>query len=329
MRESADRTTTLFPYLLIVVGVIWLLGNLGVVLPIHSVSILQLWPLFLIVIGLELIFGVRYKRASLWIGLGAIGLVILVLWIGPGLGIRQPPIKETSVFQVPIENAVAAEINLKLSIPKTEINSLTNSGQLFIARVDHIWSMAFSSKGESNKVISLKRDEYFLDWFTWMSLGDEFVWEIGLNPRIPLKLNIDSGIGAAKLNLRDIRLRELFLDVGVGSTSLILPKSIEKYIARIKGGIGNVEIDLPCSNAEIRMGLGEGKILVNLSNGCGLRVEVQEAGEGEVELPAGLIQVRKGVNDREGIWENANYLTSFEKLLLIVENGGPGGVAIR
>jgi hypothetical protein len=329
MNRRNQRTSIVWPLILIFVGIIWLLGNLGILLPVHTISLLQLWPLVFIIIGLDLIFGTRYRHAAVWIGLGAVVVVILFLWIGPGLGVVQTPVKETSVFQVPLDNADTAEVNLKLSIPKTEIKALTNSSDIFLARVDHIWSMAFSSQGDKNKVISMQREEYLTDWFTWMAFGEELQWDIGLTSRLPLKLKVNSGIGSTTLNLKDIRLKELSLDVGIGRTSLHLPKALDRYLAQIKGGIGDLAVDLPCTNAELRLGTGTGKVEVNLSNGCGLRIEVNNAGAGEIRLPSGLVQVRKGNTEREGAWENAVYASSPEKILVVVDHAGVGLVSIR
>jgi hypothetical protein len=49
--------------ILIAVGIIWLLGNLGVLSAANILVLLRLWPLLLIVIGLDLLFG---RQSRFW-----------------------------------------------------------------------------------------------------------------------------------------------------------------------------------------------------------------------------------------------------------------------
>jgi len=59
------RTSLFWPVVLIGAGVILLLRNLGVLQNFDLQTLLRLWPLILVVIGLDLIFGRRFHGLAL------------------------------------------------------------------------------------------------------------------------------------------------------------------------------------------------------------------------------------------------------------------------
>src|SRR5512135_1019645 len=91
MSDSRPRgyRSLFWPMILIGVGVVWLLGNLGI-LPANSLYLLaNLWPLLLIGIGADLIFARRLPLVGAIIGLVLVAVVVVVLLIGPSLNLPQ------------------------------------------------------------------------------------------------------------------------------------------------------------------------------------------------------------------------------------------------
>ena len=71
----------MFPAFLIALGRLFLLGNLGLIAPISMRSLLSLWPLIPIGIGIQLLLG--RDRPSLALGL-QLGVLVLGLTLAAG-----------------------------------------------------------------------------------------------------------------------------------------------------------------------------------------------------------------------------------------------------
>ena len=61
--ERQGYRSLFWPIILIGVGLIWLLGNFGIISGANLAVLFRLWPLALIVIGLDLLFG-RQSRSE-------------------------------------------------------------------------------------------------------------------------------------------------------------------------------------------------------------------------------------------------------------------------
>jgi hypothetical protein len=71
-------------------------------------------------------------------------------------------------------------------------------------------------------------------------------WDVRLNGRIPLKLEVDLGAGESRLDLSELDLRALTIDMGVGEMKLDLRgRYAQDLDVSIDGGIGSGTIYLP------------------------------------------------------------------------------------
>ncbi len=78
-------------------------------------------------------------------------------------------------------------------------------------------------------------------------------WNVRLNGRIPVKLEVDLGAGESRLDLSEIDLRSLTIDMGVGEMKLDLRGRYEQNLdVSIDGGIGSGTIYLP-GNVGVRV----------------------------------------------------------------------------
>jgi len=87
-----------------------------------------------------------------------------------------------------------------------------------------------------------------------------YSWEVQLNNKIPMDLNIQFGAGKARLNLGSLQLRGVQLHMGVGEADLDLrgvPK--HSYDVAVDGGVGQATIRVPSDAgvyAEAHGGIG-------------------------------------------------------------------------
>ncbi|HEY6293406.1 MAG TPA: toast rack family protein [Terriglobia bacterium] len=133
--------------------------------------------------------------------------------------------------------------------------------------------------------------------------GDtRYEWDLRLNDKVPLEINVDEGAGRASLNLVGLELARLEMNLGAGETTINLDGAWKKDLtASVHGGVGKATLQLP-RDVGVRVvahgGLGainasgfskDGDTYVNAAYGKSpvtLRIEV-EGGVGEIDLELG------------------------------------------
>ena len=315
-----------WPILLIGVGIIWLLTNLGVIQPSNLVSVLRLWPLLLIVVGLDLLIGRKSPLVGGLIGLAAVAAVVVILLFGPSLGIRAPAGTRTETFTDPIGQAASANITLDLAERHTRISDLTDTTNLIDATLTHTGTIDFSTTGTSQREIRLRQvqepgDCALMD----LAPGD---WEIGLSPNLPLSLTIDGGSGSGEFDFSKLNLTGLSMDMGSGSSIISLPAVTSPYQADIASGSGSIKINLAAgSPVSLRLDSGSCSVNIRLPADAAVRVEVQDDGSGSLNLAGGLDQIS---GDREtGVWQTSGYETAAVKIQIVLADRGSGSITIR
>jgi hypothetical protein len=98
--------------------------------------------------------------------------------------------------------------------------------------------------------------------FTSGIRNESLAWELELNDEIPMELNIDTGVGQAVIDLRDLILTGLDLNVGVGQMEVFMPAEGD-FSGRIEGGVGELIVRIPAGAAiRVRVNTGLGGVSV-------------------------------------------------------------------
>lgn len=80
--------------------------------------------------------------------------------------------------------------------------------------------------------------------FTFYTRGD-LDWRLGLNPSVPLKLDLEVGASRNLLNLRSLQVKELKLQTGASATEIEFPAQAGSTFARVRSGMASVDIIVP------------------------------------------------------------------------------------
>lgn len=255
MKESGPRIV--FPLLLIAGGILLLLDRLGI-WAISWGSIARWWPLLLVLVGLDLVLG--GTRIGRWVLFAmTVALVGAAFYWAPRLEAGRPYVAER--FAHPLEGVEKAEVLLQLGVGQLEVTPLPeDSPQLYEAslrydrRYTRILHEVSSTEGEVR--VSLKSDHQ-----SWVptSSGQENDWEVRLSRRVPIRLEITSGVSRSRIDLTGLSLSRLDFNGGVGEVMVRLSERTP-YQASIKGGVGALTIQVPQGvEARLRVdgGLGE------------------------------------------------------------------------
>jgi hypothetical protein len=163
---------------------------------------------------------------------------------------------------------------------------------------------------------------------------------LNVTEEVPVKLNINTGVGDARLQLSGIRVSELELESGVGESriSSYEPNAIVCEKIRIKngvgsmdavglgnlnfrelefeGGVGGATLDFTGEwkqDAEVRVEVGVGGVTIRMPRDVGVRVEAERNLFSGVHL--------EGFNLRDSLYYSENYDRASYRVTVRVETG--------
>ncbi len=232
--------------LLIGVGVVFLLANLGYL----TMSILDFglhfWPILLIAIGFDVFIGRRSILASL------IGLVlILAILAGAVLmfGVRISTGQVLSGEQVnqSLAGVNSAQISLSPPAGTLHLQALSEPTGLLVGQVGKPGNQSVLQDYSVNAGRAQVNLHATGSNFVMLpGNADQWRWDLGLAGDIPIDLQVNMGAGEALLNLTGVDLTSLKVSLGVGRAEVTLPQS-GSYNAQLEGAIGELVVWVPRS----------------------------------------------------------------------------------
>lgn len=259
--SGSPKRSNYLPYVLIVVGVLILVGNLGP--GFGSVfrtlgSVLNLWPIALIAVGVDLMTSGKYRAIVIAV---AVMAALVFLFAGPRLGGTMAGLGDPQDVRIALDGATSAEVSLDLGVANLELRSSPAAGAAVSGVVTPSRNERFeqdSSRNGSTLEVELRsrsaRGPFNFGFFGGVGGG---TWDLDLAQSVPVGLEIDTGVGESNLDLRNVRLTRFDLDAGVGSVDVTLPGGI--YQASIDGGVGSITVRLPqgvAARIDVDTGLG-------------------------------------------------------------------------
>lgn len=330
MQNQPKSHNYFWPIILIGAGVILLLRNLDLI-PAFNIGLLfRLWPLILVVIGLDIIFGHKAPWVGGLLGLLAVGGIIAFLVLSPSIGVVSPAGTTTDVISEPVGEASSAKYYLELSSDPVEVNALANSNDLIHGTIVHSGTLNFDVSGTTEKVVRLSETHDSSEWLQWNFVFGEQKWDIGINPDVSTAMVVDGGSGSVDVDLNGIALTSLRASMGSGSSQFYLPSSEDAYTADIESGSGSVNISLP-GKTDIVLSLdsGSGSVNVSVPAGSGLRIEVMDSGSGSMNIPPRMEQTGGTASSETGTWQTVGFNEAANKIIIKILNRGSGSINIH
>ena len=210
------RSTLFWGVILILIGALLLLNNLGV-LDVNVWSLI--WPLFLIALG---------------------------LWILWGFVAGPRPVEAKEVV-IPLEGAARASVHIRHGAGRLHVDAGVGPGELaagtFGGGLDHRVRRDGDMLDVEMRVPSDGFPAFVLPWM-W-GPGGAFDWSFSLNGEIPLSLDLETGASDMRLDLTDLRVIDLRLQTGASATDLTLPANAGHTRVKIGAGAASVKIRVP------------------------------------------------------------------------------------
>lgn len=328
-----NRVRSLFwPIMLIGAGAIWLLFNLNMIPTENLWILIRLWPILIILTGLNILFTRRLAAIGAILGLLVMAGAAYILMFGDELDFVDSPEPVVEQFSVEMGNTTTANLNLDLSLHEANIHSLSDNNSLFLAEIGHIGDIDFDVSGEEEKTISLRQLgwEFGYQWLQSKLEGEEMVWDIGLSPGIPFDLTVDGSVSGTEMDLSELTLSDFMYDGSTGSATIILPESREGYETRIDGSTGAISVVLPeNSNLTIRVDGSTGQIVFDVPDDAAVKVEVLSGGTGNLNSPTRLIKTSGETDRDEGVYQTNGFEEAQYQITIIVEDIGTGNIVIK
>jgi Domain of unknown function (DUF5668)/Cell wall-active antibiotics response 4TMS YvqF len=255
------RPSLFWPIILIGAGAILLLSNLHVITGNPWGVIWRLWPLLLIAIGLDILFGRRSVAGSIVggiLGLAVVGIVLWVVIAQPALpGLNFSGNLQTQHIQYPLNNVQSASVSIGFATGTNELKALSDSGNLIEGDLSTYGSIDFTPTSDgSQATVRLNESSGSFGIPFFGDSGEH--WAIGLNPKVAYTLDLNMGVGNSTVDLSKLSLSSGKINVGVGQVEVWLP-STGKFSLRIDGGVGNLKIHVPGHigvHVDLNSGLG-------------------------------------------------------------------------
>jgi hypothetical protein len=206
-----NRHTLFWGMILIVIGGVFLLSNLGI----FTVAAWSLiWPILVITMGLWLLL-------SVFAGRGA---------------------RHGEQVSIPLNGAAAARVEINHGGGRLQIGAGAAPGQLVTGTFGGGLNQRTRRDGPRLD-LRMSVPEGSFPFFAWP--GSILDWEAAFNGEIPLSLDLKTGANEARLDLEDLRVVDLKLHTGASSTYLTLPAHAGLTRARIEAGAASVDIRIP------------------------------------------------------------------------------------
>ena len=191
--------------------------------------------------------------AALVVALGA-GLWWSGIWPGVGAQLAHDTLSQ------PLGTAARADVDVALRVGQLRIGALSQPGELIAGEITYRDQSSvvrdFAVRGDT--AIFKLREQDSQPTSLIKRSDDAIVWDLRLNPAIPMRLTIATDVGNSAIDLAQLHVTDLDLTTSVGSTTLTLPR--QGYVqANVRSGVGNLTIRIPAGVAvriESSAGLG-------------------------------------------------------------------------
>lgn len=225
------------------IGVVFLLGNFGLLEMSPWMVLITLWPVLLIAIGFDILTG---WRKSTWITLLGVVLILGVLagalWFA-GVHLPGSQVQQGDTIQVPIGDATQARISISPGAGRLILSRSNDPGMLLTGTVP--------PAREGSSVILDTSQEGSLAIVDLRSAGvqffysqDQMAWDLDVSGELPVELQVDLAAGESFVNLGGLDLENLDYSMAVGSAQLVLPDA-DNFNGKLSGAIGTLRIIVP------------------------------------------------------------------------------------
>jgi hypothetical protein len=184
-------------------------------------------------------FGIiRFNWGFVW----PIFLILAGVWVLLGISRRGPAQVEQA--SLPLEGATSAQVTLEHGAGKLNLIGPAERGTLVAGAFGGGIDARVKRDGSAVR-LHLKRPDTGFDLPFLFGGQGEWTWDFRLTDAIPLELRVKGSAGMLDLDLSGLKVTDLHIDGGVGTTTVKLPAAAGHTKVKIDGGVGTVSLRIP------------------------------------------------------------------------------------
>jgi hypothetical protein len=236
----------LLPLVLIAIGAIVVLANTGVLSSDALLRLGDLWPLLLVILGLQLILNHTLPRLqATLIGLAATIVIVIAavayaaLAPAASFGTRQANVSDR------IGGLMAATLDLDYNGASVDVQAGSLGDSLYQAHVDYPGSddPPTISLDHENGTLAISESSSFAPLHLFGATRRHVV--VTLTDRIPWTVKIRGGAANAHLDLRGLQLAKLEISGGASRVEAQLPSPKGTVLIDLAGSVSNLTLRAP------------------------------------------------------------------------------------
>jgi hypothetical protein len=211
------RNSIFWAGLLILLGLVLLLGNLGVFDSLGVNVWMVFWPLVLIAVGIWFLWGTTRPRGEV----------------------------RTEQVTIPLSGATRARVRVQHGAGRLHIGGGTEADVL--AAGSFGGGLDYRTRQDGDMLdVDMRIREQNLAWAgPWNWHQGLLDWSFNLNQAIPLDLSLETGANETVIDMKDLRVTSLTLKTGASSTDVALPANAGLTQAKVQAGAASVVLRVP------------------------------------------------------------------------------------
>jgi hypothetical protein len=262
-----------------------------------AIDIWRFWPVFIILLGVSLMW--RGRHRDIWLTIIVVVIFLLASFIIPvsnrfngnwGSGSTS---REVSKVVSITKDATVADASIDIKAGATNLTLNGGAEKL----VDGTYNSNGADLVETSNVVgtqqlvTLETKSWGHGWFN--PFGHRQNLDLKLNNDLPLNLDVDAGASTAHIDLTNVSVKTLKLDMGASTIDLTFGKKLDVATATLKTGATTLDLRFP--------------------RDLGVRLDL-DAGVTTKTLP-------EFADQGEGVYLSTSYSTATKKLNLTLDAG--------
>ncbi len=242
----------MIPLVLILIGVLLLLQNLGLVSADIWSTIGRLWPLLLVLIGLDVLLGRRLGGRAI-LGMTLLAFAGAGIWATITAGSSTAD-SDTRSFDQSLDGATSANVLVNFGAGQLSLSSLPGSDPTQLASLTFQGPASVEPTTRYDVQNGVGQLQYGVNGRTGLA-GSAFPMfsgrpsssqlDVALSPNLPLTVTVRTGAADAQLDFSQLRATDLNVSVGASAAHLTLPANAGATTAHVQGGLTALTIVVP------------------------------------------------------------------------------------
>lgn len=244
--ESPRRTPSLaFPLVLIALGIVFLLANAGYLDRVSWIDVVQLWPVLLVVLGVDLLLRPRSVVVAAIVEIALIGAALLYLAAAPVLPGSNAVNTGPFISQESVLRAGASSLSLTLGYGAGDLTVRGGATDAVMPLLVMVRStredidLQWNVRSTGSATVDVKSNAPDLPF------GTTRAWDVTVPSDVPVGLKLNFGAGDFDIDLSNVMLTEATINNGASNLQLALPKPSGNVPITVSTGASSVDLRVP------------------------------------------------------------------------------------